>query len=67
MTVAEKLIKARGNKTQEEVAEAIGISVSAIAMYETGRRVPRDENKVKLASFYNTTVQDLFFESQCHV
>ena len=36
MTVAEKLIHARGTKTREVVANAVGISVSAIGMYETG-------------------------------
>ena len=36
----EKLIALRGNKTQEEVAKALGISVSALSMYEQGRRIP---------------------------
>lgn len=62
MTTAEKLIKARGNRTREEVANAIGVSISAMAMYETGARVPRDEIKIRLANYYNTTVQYLFFD-----
>lgn len=62
MTVAERLIKARGEKKREDVAKAIGVSISAIAMYENGERVPRDETKVKLADYYNTTVQALFFD-----
>lgn len=61
MTVAERLIKARGNKKREEVAAAIGVSLSAITMYENGERVPRDETKIKLADYYHTTVQELFF------
>lgn len=61
MTVAERLIKARGDKKREEVASAIGVSLSAIAMYENGERIPRDETKIKLAEFYNKTVQELFF------
>ncbi len=61
MTVAERLIKARGNKKREEVAAAIGVSLSAITMYENGERVPRDETKIKLAEYYNKTVQELFF------
>lgn len=61
MTVAERLIKARGNKKREEVAAAIGVSLSAITMYENGERIPRDETKIKLAEFYNKTVQELFF------
>ena len=61
MTVAERLIKARGKKKREEVAAAIGVSLSAITMYENGERVPRDETKIKLAEYYNKTVQELFF------
>ena len=62
MNVAERLIKARGDKRREEVAKAVGISLSAIAMYENGERVPRDEIKVRLADYYQTTVQKLFFD-----
>ena len=61
MTIAERLRKARGNKRREDVAAAVGVSVSAIAMYENGERVPRDETKIKLAVYYKTTVQKLFF------
>lgn len=62
MNVAERLIKARGDKRREEVAKAVGISLSAIAMYENGERIPRDEIKVRLADYYQTTVQKLFFD-----
>ena len=34
--VAEKLIKLRGKRSQEEVATAVGISKSALSMYENG-------------------------------
>lgn len=61
MTTAEKLKNARGEKTREEVAKSIGVTVSALSMYERGERVPRDEVKVKLARLYNKSVQELFF------
>lgn len=61
MTIAERLIKARGNQRREDVASAVGVSLSAIAMYENGERIPRDETKIKLADYYKTTVQELFF------
>ena len=60
MKIAERLVKARGDRKREEVAEAIGVSLSAISMYENGDCIPRDETKVKLAKYYNTTVQELF-------
>lgn len=63
MTTAEKLLRARGNKKREDVARDIGISLSAIAMYETGARVPRDEIKIKLANYYGVSVQQLFFNN----
>lgn len=61
MTIAERLVKARGDKRREDVAAAVGVSLSAIAMYENGERIPRDETKIKLAAYYGTTVQELFF------
>lgn len=59
--VGKRLCALRGERTQETVAEACGISVSAIAMYEAGKRIPRDEIKVKIARYYNTTVEAIFF------
>jgi len=61
VTLPEKLIKARGMESRKSVAAAIGISLSALQMYETGKRRPSDNVKVKLAEHYRTTVQDLFF------
>ncbi len=62
-TIGERLLKLRlsEKKTQKEVTEAIGISVSALTMYETGNRIPRDEIKVKLAHYYSTSVERLFY------
>lgn len=58
---AEKLLKLRGEKTQDEVAKEIGIAKSTLSMYENGVRVPRDYIKIKLAEFYHVTVQEIFF------
>ena len=51
--VAERLTQLRGDRSREEVAKAIGISVSAISMYENGERIPRDSIKIKLAAYFN--------------
>ena len=61
-TIGQRLIKLRGNKTQEEVATALGISLSAIGMYERGERMPRDEVKIAIAKYFDTTVQAIFFD-----
>ena len=57
-----KLVELRGDKTQEEVAEDLGIATSTLAMYETEKRIPRDYIKIKIANYYNRTVGEIFFE-----
>jgi len=60
-TTPEVLRKLRGKKTLAEVANALDISKSALSMYETGERIPRDEVKRKIATYYNRSVQFLFY------
>lgn len=62
--IGEILRELRGERSQSAVAEAIGISDSAISAYENGERIPRDETKKKIAAFYNRSVQDIFFEHE---
>lgn len=62
--IGERLKKLRGNLTQDLVAEKTGISKSALSMYERGERIPRDEIKIRLAKFYETPVQKLFFDRE---
>ncbi len=66
MTVAERLVRARGERKREEVAQAVGISLSAVAMYENGERSARDEIKIRLAEFYGMNGQELFFNQESH-
>lgn len=60
--IGKRLLELRGEKSQAEVAQAVGISDSALSMYECGERIPRDPVKVKLAQYYKTTVQKIFFD-----
>jgi len=60
--MAETLKRLRGNRTQLEVAKSIGITVSALSMYERGERVPRDEVKKNIAKFYGKSVHYIFFK-----
>ena len=60
--VGEKLLALRGNTPREQIASAVNISVSALAMYEFGERTPRDEVKLALAQYYGCSVGELFFE-----
>ncbi len=61
MKIAENLRKLRGDKSQREVAEAVGVTAMAISLYESGERIPKDEIKVRLAKYYQTTVDAIFF------
>lgn len=45
----------------EDLAREIGTSTSAVIMYECGRRVPRDEIKVRIANFFGTTMENIFY------
>ena len=59
--IGKDLSELRGNTPRADVAEAVGVSYTAMQMYENGERVPRDETKVALAAFFHTTVGSLFF------
>ena len=59
--IGRRLTELRGNKTQEEVALALGISKSALPMYENGSRIPRDEIKLKISNYYRKSVKYIFF------
>jgi DNA-binding XRE family transcriptional regulator len=59
-----RLVALRGNKSQEKVAKDIGISTSALGMYETEQRIPRDEIKIALARYFGTTVEAIFFAEE---
>lgn len=61
MSIGKKLRALRGNQSQKIAAEKIGITKSALSMYERDERVPRDEVKIKIATYYNESVQSIFF------
>lgn len=59
--IAKNLVKLRGDKSRLEVSKALGITKSAISMYERGERVPRDDIKIKIAKFYGKSVEEIFY------
>lgn len=58
---AEILKELRGSRSLREVSSAVGISISALGMYETGKRIPRDNIKLRIANFYGRSIEDIFF------
>ena len=59
--IGEKLIEMRGSRTQEEVAKALNISISALSMYERGERIPRDNIKIRISAYYKKPIHKIFF------
>lgn len=54
-----KQLRKEKNIYQKELAEVIGVSSGAIAMYETGKRSPDKELLDKLANFFEVSVDYL--------
>ena len=59
--IGKKLKELRGNKSLQRVASDVGITVSALSNYEQGLRIPRDEVKIKLANYYASNIQKIFY------
>ena len=48
------------SKTQEEVAEAVGVSRQTIIAIEKGNYIPSVLLSMKLAQYFDLSVEDLF-------
>jgi transcriptional regulator with XRE-family HTH domain len=55
--IADRLreLRTATNKTQKEIASTLGVSVSTVGMYETGKRIPKPDTLKKLAQLYNVS------------
>lgn len=56
-----KALREDMNISRSELCRDAGISLSALTMYETGQRVPRDEVKLRLSRCLNTSLEGLFY------
>lgn len=59
--IGQNLRTLRGNRSQKEVANAVGVTNMAISAYENGERIPRDEIKIALSQYYKVSVESIFF------
>ncbi len=66
-TTGKFLRELRGKRTQEEIANALGITKSSWAMYERDERVPRDEVKVRIACYFGKSIQEIFYPTIEHL
>ena len=64
--IGTRLRMLRGDKTLEIVSADTGISRSALNMYELGNRIPRDDVKIRIANYYGSTVDAIFFSGTSH-
>lgn len=58
-----KALRVARGKTIVEMSDETGIGRTALTNYELGIRVPRDEVKLRLAHYFETSVDDLFFSA----
>ena len=61
MSSGEILRTLRGKRSVAEVAKAVDVSNSSYIKYERGERVPRDEVKTRIARYYGSSVESIFF------
>lgn len=59
MTLAERLRRLRGDRSQREIALALRVTRSAYSMYEIGERTPDDTLLVRMADYFRVTVDYL--------
>ena len=64
--IAKNLKELRGDIPRKIVARECNITVSALSNYENGIRIPRDEVKLRIADFYQKSVESIFFTSKVH-
>jgi len=55
-----KQLRAQKGLTQEELAEAVGVSTDFISLMERGQRAPSFENLERLAEVFEVKVSELF-------
>lgn len=59
-----KELRTQKNMTAEDLGKALGISTSAVNMYECGQRVPRDEIKISIAEFFGVSIETIFYPTK---
>ena len=54
-----QFLRKREHLSQRELADKLGMSASAIGMYESGKRQPRHEDEEAIADFFNVDLNTL--------
>lgn len=61
--VGQRLKELRGERSASKVAKDIGVSKSIYRRYEKGEVEPKDEIKLRIAKYFETTVEDVFISN----
>ena len=61
MAISLKAARVNAGLTQKQAAEKIGVNVSTIVKWETGKSVPSTKHVPNITSAYNTTYDDIIF------
>lgn len=66
MSFADKIKTKRNERglSQRQLADALGVSSSLLAMYETGKRKPSFEMLCALGRYFNIRINDLVDDSE---
>lgn len=59
--VGKRLTALRGDRPANTVARALSLTPSALANYEAGLRIPRDDVKARIANYYQVPIESIFF------
>lgn len=54
-----KMLREELSLTQSQLAQQLGIATSSISQYESGDRIPSDDIKIKLAKFFDVSLDFL--------
>lgn len=57
-----KVLRAKHNMTQEELAKKIGISRPAMSDIENGKVMPSGKTVIRLANVFGVPAEQIFFE-----
>lgn len=56
-----KKLRIDSGMSRKQLANMLGLTVSAVGMYEQGRRTPSDDIKIKYSMMFDKSIEELFF------
>ena len=67
MSLSEKLYALRKSKglSQEELAEALGVSRQAISKWENGSAIPESDKLIAIATYFAVSLDELIGREEC--